>query len=73
MWNSPQRTIDGVKVLIRPAQPGDVEGLARAARDLAEQYAELEPDRFHVPEPMRSLPGTRRHLRNLSVRTACGS
>jgi GNAT superfamily N-acetyltransferase len=51
MWNSPQRTINRVEVLIRPPQPGDVQGLVRAARDLAEQYAELEPDRFHVPEP----------------------
>jgi GNAT superfamily N-acetyltransferase len=51
MRNSPQREIDGVKVAVRPPQPGDVDGLARAARDLAEQYAELEPDRFHVPEP----------------------
>jgi GNAT superfamily N-acetyltransferase len=51
MWNSPQRKIDGVQVLVRPPQLGDVDGLACAARDLAEQYAELEPDRFHVPEP----------------------
>jgi GNAT superfamily N-acetyltransferase len=40
-----------MNVVVRPPQRGDVHGLARAARDLAEQYAELEPDRFHVPEP----------------------
>jgi GNAT superfamily N-acetyltransferase len=38
-----------VRVVVRPPQPGDAEGLALAARDLAEQYAELEPDRFRIP------------------------
>jgi len=36
-------------VVVRPPRPEDAEGLACAARDLSEQYAELEPDRFHVP------------------------
>lgn len=38
-------------VVIRPPRPEDAEGLARAARDLAEQYAAREPDRFRVPDP----------------------
>ena len=37
-------------VVVRPAKPQDAEGLARAARDLAEQYAALEPERFRVPD-----------------------
>src|SRR5579859_7576459 len=37
-------------VLIRPPRREDADGLARAARDLGAQYAELEPDRFQVPE-----------------------
>jgi GNAT superfamily N-acetyltransferase len=36
-------------VLIRPPKPEDAEGLARASRDLAEQYGKLEPDRFRAP------------------------
>jgi len=39
-----------VSVVVRPPRPEDAEGLALAARDLAHQYAELEPERFHVPE-----------------------
>lgn len=37
-------------VVIRPPKPEDAEGLARAARDLAEQYAAREPERFQVPD-----------------------
>jgi GNAT superfamily N-acetyltransferase len=37
-------------VVIRPPKPEDAEGLALAARDLAEQYAAPEPERFQVPE-----------------------
>ncbi len=37
-------------VRIRPPRAEDADGLARAARDLGAQYAELEPERFHVPE-----------------------
>jgi GNAT superfamily N-acetyltransferase len=37
-------------VVIRPPRPGDAEGLARASRDLANQYGKLEPDRFRAPE-----------------------
>jgi len=40
-----------MRVLVRPPKHEDADGLARAARDLAEQYAESEPERFHVPEP----------------------
>jgi ribosomal protein S18 acetylase RimI-like enzyme len=39
-----------VTVVVRPPKTDDAEGLARAARDLAEQYAELEPERFRVPD-----------------------
>ena len=38
-------------VVIRPPKPEDAEGLARAARDLAEQYAAGEPERFQIPDP----------------------
>lgn len=37
-------------MIIRPPLAEDAEGLALAARDLAEQYAALEPDRFSVPD-----------------------
>jgi GNAT superfamily N-acetyltransferase len=40
-----------MRVIVRPPKSEDAAGLARAARDLAQQYAELEPERFHVPEP----------------------
>lgn len=36
--------------MVRPARPGDGEGLARAALDLAEQYIRLDPERFKYPE-----------------------
>jgi GNAT superfamily N-acetyltransferase len=39
-----------VGVSIRLPKPEDAEGLARAARDLAAQYAEQEPERFRVPD-----------------------
>jgi GNAT superfamily N-acetyltransferase len=39
-----------VEIVIRPPKPGDAEGLALAARDLAEQYAAQEPERFQVPD-----------------------
>jgi GNAT superfamily N-acetyltransferase len=39
-----------VEIVIRPPKPGDAEGLALAARDLAEQYAAPEPERFQVPD-----------------------
>ena len=37
-------------VVVRPARQDDAAGLARAACDLAEQYGELEPDRFRAPD-----------------------
>jgi GNAT superfamily N-acetyltransferase len=37
-------------VVIRVPKMEDAEGLAQAARDMGEQYAAYEPDRFHVPE-----------------------
>lgn len=39
-----------MEVVLRPPCADDADGLALAARDLAGQYAELEPDRFQVPE-----------------------
>jgi len=36
-------------LVIRPPEPQDAEGLARALSDLAEQYGKLEPDRFRSP------------------------
>jgi hypothetical protein len=39
-----------VNFFIRPAQAGDGEGLAQAALDLAEQYVQLDPERFKRPE-----------------------
>jgi GNAT superfamily N-acetyltransferase len=44
-----------VDVLIRPPRPEDAAGLVRAARDLAAQYAELEPERFAVPDVDASM------------------
>src|SRR5262245_59012451 len=49
-------------VLVRPARLEDAEGLARAARDLGEQYAALEPDRFHIPERRAPVAWLRRML-----------
>lgn len=37
-------------VVIRPPKPEDADGLARAARDLAEQYAARDPERFQIPD-----------------------
>lgn len=39
-----------MEVRIRSPRAEDADGLARAARDLAEQYAALEPDRFQIPD-----------------------
>jgi GNAT superfamily N-acetyltransferase len=39
-----------VDVVIRRPRPEDADGLAQAARDLAEQYVALEPDRFQMPD-----------------------
>jgi GNAT superfamily N-acetyltransferase len=39
-----------MRIVVRAPQPEDAEGLARAARDLGEQYAKPEPERFHIPE-----------------------
>ena len=49
--SSPLRQSCFMDVVIRPPKPEDAEGLARAARDLAEQYAAREPERFRVPDP----------------------
>lgn len=42
-------------VLIRPPKPEDAKGLALAARDLAEQYAAREPERFRIPDAEAQL------------------
>ena len=39
-----------MRVLIRPPRGDDAPGLVRAAGDLAARYAELEPERFAVPD-----------------------
>jgi GNAT superfamily N-acetyltransferase len=39
-----------VGVVVRPPTKNDAEGLAQAARDLAEQYGKFEPDRFQMPD-----------------------
>src|SRR5919202_6557008 len=49
-------------VVVRPPKPEDAEGLARAARDLAEQYAALEPARFRIPEREAQLVSLRTEL-----------
>lgn len=38
-----------VHVVVRLPKIADAEGLARASQDLATQYADVEPERFHVP------------------------
>jgi GNAT superfamily N-acetyltransferase len=44
-----------VDVVIRPPRAEDGPGLVRAAADLAAQYAELEPERFAVPDEAAQL------------------
>lgn len=39
-----------MNVIVRPARPGDGEGLAKATVDLAEQYVRLDPERFKIPD-----------------------
>ena len=51
-----------MNVVIRPPQPADAEGLARAARDLARQYAEREPERFQLPDAEAQAAALRRWL-----------
>jgi GNAT superfamily N-acetyltransferase len=55
-----------VDVLIRPPRLGDAAGLARAAGDLAAQYAEFEPERFAVPNVDASVA----HLEEVLKRPA---
>jgi hypothetical protein len=50
-------------LVIRPPRPEDAEGLATASRDLAEQYGELEADRFRPPERAALIAGSRRRLK----------
>lgn len=53
-----------MEVLLRPPRAEDADGLALAARDLAEQYVKLEPDRFQVPERDAQV----KHLREVLAR-----
>jgi GNAT superfamily N-acetyltransferase len=52
-----------VNVVVRPARSGDGAGLARAAVDLAEQYAQLDPDRFKIPSEADHVTRTESELR----------
>jgi GNAT superfamily N-acetyltransferase len=52
-----------VSVVVRPPKPEDAEGLARAAGDLAKQYAEFEPERFQVPALDMQIPWYEEALR----------
>jgi len=40
-----------IEITVRPRQPGDGEGLARAWLDAGRYYAELAPETFQVPDP----------------------
>jgi GNAT superfamily N-acetyltransferase len=51
-----------VNVVIRAPKADDAEGLALAARDLAEQYAARGPERFQVPDPEEQLAAFTRLL-----------
>jgi GNAT superfamily N-acetyltransferase len=53
---------------VRPPKPEDAEGLALAARDLAEQYAAREPERFQVPDREAQVGS----LRNMLQTPLCG-
>jgi GNAT superfamily N-acetyltransferase len=57
------RKIAAVSIVIRTPKAEDAEGLARAARDLGEQYARLEPERFQVPERDAQVTWYRETLR----------
>ena len=52
-----------MQVVLRPPQVDDAEGLARAARDLAAQYAAVEPERFHVPDFEQTVTWLREAIR----------
>ena len=41
---------DALATLIRPRQPGDGQGLAQVWLDSARYYANLDPERFQVPD-----------------------
>src|SRR5205823_464474 len=38
------------EILIRPTRPGDGQGLALVWLDIATYYAELDPERFQIPD-----------------------
>jgi len=50
-------------VVIRAPKVEDAEGLAQAARDLGEQYAMREPERFHVPDAQMQVEWFREAVR----------
>lgn len=51
-----------MNVVIRPPRLEDGPGLVQAARDLAVQYAELEPERFGLPDAAAQLADYREEL-----------
>jgi ribosomal protein S18 acetylase RimI-like enzyme len=51
-----------VDVTVRPAQPGDAEGLVQAVLDLADQYVLLDPERFQRPARDELLAWTEAQL-----------
>jgi GNAT superfamily N-acetyltransferase len=53
-------------VLVRAPKIEDAEGLAKAARDMGEQYAAYEPERFHVPDARTQVEWFREVLRKPS-------
>jgi GNAT superfamily N-acetyltransferase len=50
-------------VVIRAPKIEDAQGLAQAARDMGEQYAAHEPERFHVPDAKTQVDWFREVLR----------
>ena len=52
-----------MNVVVRPARAGDGAGLARAAVDLAEQYVQLDPERFKIPSEAGQVTRTEAELR----------
>ena len=52
-----------MQVMLRPPKVEDAEGLAQAAQDLATEYAEVEPERFHVPDLVQTVDWLRDAIR----------
>lgn len=52
-----------MNIVVRSARAGDGAGLARAAVDLAEQYVQLDPERFKIPADADQVTRTESELR----------